>query len=266
MGDRLGILDRESGLLVGWMIAVGAAAGVSTLAWRAGALSGTGAAAATVVGAAALGFAGLGPALTMVLSFVSSAVLSALPGRGERGRRGARQVLANGSVAAIVAAAGGAFALADLAFLGALAAATADTWATEIGVRFGGTPRSVLTLRPRPSGSSGAVSAAGTAAAAAGALAVALAGRWWVGGPWIASVTLAGLFGAMMDSVLGDGLQAAYHCPDCGASPEVARHAGCVGRATRHAGLPGLDNDIVNWITTMVGAAGAVAAHIMFFD
>lgn len=164
--------------MLDWVIALGAAAVVALLAWRLGALSWTGVIAATPVGGAVLGFAGLGPALLLVLFFVSSSGLSLLPGGGERARRDARQVLANGGVAALAAVLMRKEPLAATAFLGALAAATADAWATEIGLRLGKSPRSPLTWRRQPPGRSGAVSLQGTAGAAVGALAVDLLGRW----------------------------------------------------------------------------------------
>ncbi len=254
-------------LLARGLIAVGAAAAVSVAAWRLGALSGTGAVAGTVVGSTVFGFAGLGPALVVVLFFVSSSALSGLPGGGTRSRRGARQVLANGSVAALAACLGWLNGWADLALLGAVAAATSDTWATEVGVRLGRRPRSVLTLRRQPPGTSGAVSLPGTLGAAAGALAVAGVGRWLVpglGGGALVAVALGGLAGSLADSVAGAGFQAVYHCPACGVSPEVARHAGCPERARRVSGLPVLDNDAVNLIATGTGAAVSALAPLLF--
>jgi uncharacterized protein (TIGR00297 family) len=243
------------------MIAAGAAAAVAAAAWRLGALRPSGAVAATFVGAAVLGCAGLGPALVLVFFFASSTALSALPGPKERASRGARQVAANGSVAAVAALLHPLGPLGDLAFLGAIAAATSDTWATEIGVRLGRAPRSLLTLRPRPPGASGAVSLPGTLAASAGALAVGTAG-WLLAGtppPHLPAVAAAGLIASLIDSALGDAFQAVYRCPACGASPQVSRHDGCTVRAARVSGIPGLDNDAVNWVATAVGAALAVA-------
>lgn len=244
-----------------WIIAVAAATAVAAAAQRLGALDRAGAGAAALVGAVVLGFAGLGPAVTLVFFFVSSSALSALPGAGERSRRGARQVLANGSLAALAAAFYGVHPTAGVAFLGALAAATADTWATEVGLRLAPAPRSVLTFKPQPPGTSGAVSLPGTVAAAAGALAVAGLGVWWmsqVEARGLTAVAAAGFLASLLDSVLGAGVQAAYHCPRCGARPEVARHRGCASRALRVSGVPGMDNDIVNWITTLAGAVLAV--------
>ncbi len=245
-----------------WITAVGAAAAVSVLAWRLGALRPTGAIAATVVGAVVLALAGWGAAFTLVFFFVSSSALSALPGSRERSRRGARQVFANGSVAAIAAALFSNFPTAHLIFLGSLAAATADTWATEIGIRLGRAPRSILTFRRQTPGASGAVSIPGSLAAAAGALAVAVIGSQLisiVADRATLVVAIAGVLGAFLDSLLGAGPQAVYRCPRCGATPEVARHDGCEARASRASGVPGLDNDLVNWVATLAGGGIAVA-------
>jgi uncharacterized protein (TIGR00297 family) len=247
-------------------MAIAAAAAVSLVAWRLKALSGTGAVAATAVGGAVLGFGGLGAAIALVVFFVSSSALAALPGSGERGTRDARQVLANGSVAALAAVAHRTLPFADVALLGALGAATADTWATEVGTRFGRRPRSILTLRPQAPGTSGAVSMVGTVAAAAGGLAVAAAGLWLVpgvGGAAVAAVAVGGFAGSLVDSVLGAGAQAVYLCPACGAEPEVARHTGCPDRAGRVSGLPGVDNDVVNWLATAAGASVAVICYLL---
>lgn len=244
-----------------WLIALAAAGGVSFAAWRLGALVLSGAVAGTFVGAVVLYFAGLGAAAILVLFFVTSSALSALPPGGERSERNARQVMANGSIAAAAAALFGFGTAAEVAFLGAVAAATADTWATEIGVRWGQRPRSLLTLQRQPPGTSGAVSLPGTAAALVGALAVGSAGSWWLVGLQgrdAIAVTLAGFIGSLIDSLLGAGPQAVYDCRVCGASPQVARHAGCPTKAARVRGVPGLDNDAVNWIATGSGAAAAV--------
>ena len=243
------------------LIAVGAAAAVSIAAWRLGALSASGAVAGTAVGSVVFGFGGFGAALVLVTFFVSSSALSLLPPGGERSARDAWQVMANGSVAAVAISLTGLQPMATVAFLGATAAAAADTWATEIGVRLGKSPRSILSLRKQPPGTSGAVSLPGTLAAAAGALAVASVGCWLmagISGPQLVAVSLGGLLGSIFDSVLGAGLQARYRCSLCGASPEVARHGGCPERATRLSGVPGLDNDAVNWLATAAGAALAV--------
>ena len=83
-----------------------------------------------------------------------------------------------------------------LAMLGALVAANADTWATELGVLSRSPPRLVTTLRQVAPGTSGAVSGVGMLAATAGAafvgLVAALAGARWSLVPWL---VLAGVVG-----------------------------------------------------------------------
>lgn len=248
------------------VLAVMAAAAVSAMALRLGALDRGGAVAATLVGSSVLVFAGLAAAMILVAFFVSASALSALPGRAARARRGARQVLANGSVAAIAAALHPLHPLARIALLGAVAAATADTWGTEVGVRSGRQPRSILSLRPRPVGASGAVSVPGTLASVVGAAAVAALGALLVLGDarFAVAVAAGGIIGALADSLLGASVQARYVCPACGAVPEVPRHAGCPENAQRVGGAPGLDNDLVNLLATAVGAAAAVALSALF--
>jgi uncharacterized protein (TIGR00297 family) len=160
-----------------------AAAIVSTAGYRAGALSANGAVAATAVGGAVVAGVGFRRATPLVAYFVSSSALSHLPAtvvlNQRRGsQRDAIQVLANGGVAAFLAlAAALAPERARLAlqagYGGAVAAAAADTWATEIGGRVGRRPRSIVTLAPVPPGTSGGVTLAGIAASAAGAAFVA---------------------------------------------------------------------------------------------
>ena len=211
----------------------------------------------------------------LIAFFVASTLLSRVgAGRKERrvggivakgGERDAAQVLANGGV----------FAAAALMSLlapewpgwtavgaGALAAATADTWATEVGTLAGGVPRSITSLKPVPPGTSGGITVAGTLASVAGATFIgALA---WVAG-WprdavLGGAAAGGFAGATFDSLLGATLQARRWCDHCAAATERIVH-GC-GTPTRPAGgLAWLDNDRVNLAATLVGAGvGALMA------
>src|SRR5205085_12699885 len=98
--------------------------------------------------------------------------------------------LANGGVVAPLALAYGLApslgASLSAAFLGALGAATADTWATEVGVLSTSQPRLITTRKPVTAGASGGVTWLGSLAAAAGALCLGLLA---------AALRLAGLFG-----------------------------------------------------------------------
>ena len=175
------------------------------------------------------------------------------------GQRDAGQVLANG----------GLFAAAALAHLvlpspiwlavgaGAIAASTADTWATEIGTLTPGDPISILSARRVPPGTSGAITAIGTMAGVGGALfiaAVATLADWPVS---FAAVAVGGLAGTLADSLLGATLQARRWCDVCAASTERLVHT--CGTATRHsAGIEGLDNDVVNTVCSAVGGLVAL--------
>ncbi len=246
------------------------AAAVALLARRVRALSRGGAVVAAAAGTLAVG-AGWEWGALLVVFFVASTLVSR-PGAALRnartsqvvakgGERDAVQVLANGGVFAAAAlgtilASHPAWAAAGL---GALAAASSDTWATEIGTLARGQPRSILTWRPVPHGTSGGVTAPGTLASLAGAAfvpAVALGLGWE---PWIAlAAAVGGFAGATADSLLGATLQARRWCDRCDLATERNVH-GCGARTRPAGGLGWLDNDAVNALATAVGAAVAVA-------
>ncbi len=180
--------------------------------------------------------------------------------------RSAPQVFANGGLFALAVLLGEI--LADprlqLAGLGALAAAAADTWATEIGMLWGRTPRSILTGRVLPVGVSGGVTIIGTAAAVIAAGLFALVAARLIpeginGVPVTDAVLLAGLGGSLADSLLGATFQSKRWCEQCRTWTERRVHT-CQYR-TRHArGLRWMTNDTVNFLATVAGAAIAVAA------
>src|SRR5207302_7645094 len=113
------------------------------------------------------------------------------------------QVAANGGVAVCAAAIHG-FTGSPLAFgaaAGAIAAATADTWATELGRWSRTPPRLITTLRSVPHGTSGGITPFGTAAAATGALLISWSATALMPGTAGHPVTVlaAGFSGAMVD-------------------------------------------------------------------
>lgn len=259
-------------------------------AWRARALSASGALAAFAVGALTYASGAVPFTLVLLAFFLPSVGLSRLGKRrkrelvdiGKGGARDAFQVLANGGVATACAVL---FALTHdprwaWAFAGAYAAATADTWATEIGTLARQAPRSILTLRPIPTGLSGGITLPGTLAEIAGALwlgAVALVcitipvswlhphlyqGQWLI--PLaqprlpVLGVAFAGVVGSTVDSVLGATVQELRRCDACGRNCETDPHA--CGTPTRLVrGLPGASNDVVNLLATIAGAVVAFA-------
>jgi uncharacterized protein (TIGR00297 family) len=253
--------------LTNFDIGAAAAAVIAFAALRVGALDLGGALAAFVVGTATFGGLGGAGAAVLLTFFLTSVALSRvgkaqksvrLIDIGKTGPRDAAQVLANGGIAALCALL--AFAVAPryaVAFAGAFAAATADTWATEIGTLVGGKPRSILTGKPVATGLSGGVTVAGTLAEIAGALCIGLVAlaldvhAFW-------PVVAGGIAGALLDSVLGASLQSLRWCPQCKRACETDPHA-CGANATPLRGLPWFGNDAVNGFATLCGAVVAFA-------
>lgn len=246
---------------------------IALVAWRARSLTFGGAVAAVAMGTVAVA-AGWAWGILLVLYFVSSSALShfrkrdkeaAAAGRVEKsGERDSIQVLANGGVFMLAAMAyiGDSRLFWQLAGAGALAASAADTWATEIGVLSRTRPRSILTLRPVDPGVSGGVTMRGTLAAIAAAVLMGLVVRalgWPV--PAAIAAFAGGVAGCMLDSVLGASLQSRRHCDACDQATEARIHR--CGSATKHVGgVAVLNNDGVNFLATVGGAAVGIAAGL----
>jgi uncharacterized protein (TIGR00297 family) len=263
--------------VAGAVMASGAVAGVAL--WR-GLLDAGGAAGAVVTGTVITSAGGWDWAATLVYFFASSSALSrAFAGRkraierekfAKGGRRDLWQVAANGGVATALALARATpwaskrRSLVAAAFVGALATANADTWATEIGMLNQRPPRLITTGRAVPAGTSGGVTALGMGATIAGALSLSeffvVAGRLpWrerhPASPWaiLTAGALGGIAGSLVDSVLGAAWQAVYRCPRCGVETEQRVHH-CGATAELARGLRWLDNDAVNALSTAAGA------------
>jgi uncharacterized protein (TIGR00297 family) len=231
-------------------------------------LSTSGALTAALVGLLAIA-AGWSWGFLLFVFFVTSSALSKL-GQGKKAdlvspvvqqdsARNARQVLANGGVYAI-SALGYVLVPSPMWYataIGALAASTADTWATEVGTLAGGLPVSILSAQKVPPGTSGGVTLIGTMAGAGGALFIA-AGATLANWPVpFAAAALGGMAGALADSLLGATLQSRRWCDVCAAPTERLVHA--CGAPTRHAGgVAGFENDAVNAACSGVGALVAL--------
>jgi len=184
-------------------------------------LTGRGATAALAVGLATIWGLGWRGFVLLLAFFISSSLLTTAPkGAG----RNARQVFANGGVAAIAALAGS-----WIVFAGALAAATADTWASEIGRHSPIAPRLITNGMRVPPGTDGGMTLLGTAGGIVGAGFI--AGLSYVFGQRGALViAAAGTAGMLVDSLLGAKVQGKVRW---------------------------VDNDAVNLAATLTGAACA---------
>jgi uncharacterized protein (TIGR00297 family) len=250
------------GFLLGILIAV--------LAWRAGALSNSGAWAAALTGGLIFGMGGLPWAALLLAFFISSSVLSRLFGKrkaslAEKFSKGHQrdwgQVLANGGLGALLGVVYWLFPSMGwvwAAFVGAMAAVNADTWATELGVLSKQSPRLVTTGKPVERGTSGGITLLGTLAALGGAAFVALIAALFSLGDeaWalLLAATLGGLAGSFFDSLLGATVQAIYRCPQC--SKETERHPRhtCGAETVQVRGWSWMNNDLVNLSCSLAGA------------
>ncbi len=174
------------------------------------------------------------------------------------GRRNLVQVFANGGIPLLVAAAYGIWGLNSLylVLLTALAAATADTWGTEIGGWSRRRPRNIVNWRPVARGDSGGVTLIGTVGALAGGACLAAVGlilhpQLVHGNEWLA-ITAIGFLAATIDSLLGATVQARYLIPATGRITENRTTGG--QKAVLHSGWQWLDNNMVNLVCTGSGA------------
>ena len=255
---------------------------ISLLAYRRRSLSRGGIAGAIVTGTTTFGLGGWPWGLTLIFFFVSSSIFSHVRARdkaktaADKFSKGARrdlaQVGANGGVATLLALTYG-FApsrflrgICLAGYTGALATATADTWATELGVLSTLPPRLITTGEPVSPGTSGGITPLGIGAAVGGALALGTV-FWLLQGcrrslaslPFIALGS--GLTGSLIDSYLGATVQAMYYCPTCQHETERLVHScGTKTRALR--GVPWFNNDVVNLMATLGGALFAIAIQV----
>ena len=263
-------------LLIGFLLAIL----IAYLAYRARSLNRSGAYAAFVVGAIIFGLGGWRWAILLLTFFITSSALSrafkdhkreANEKYAKGGQRDAGQVFGNGGIPALFAALHVFFPEAIwpwLGFAASLAAVNADTWATELGVLSPTSPRLITDMRKVvEKGTSGGVSLVGTLASLAGAGVIGLlaallfpAGIDWSIFFWI---TLAGLLGALFDSLLGATVQAIYYCPACQKETERNPTHSCNTETNQIRGWKWLDNDWVNFACGAFGV-GVVLGCFLF--
>ncbi len=245
-------------------------------------LSRSGLAAGILLGTIIFYAGGPGPWMVMGAFFVSSSILSSYkksvkegmarrPAKG--GRRDWAQVLANGGAGCAMAVCyritGDHLFL--LLLTAAFASANADTWGSEIGALARKPPVSIISLKPVPAGSSGGVSLPGLAASLAGAAFIALiagaalalfspvtaflSGR-------IAVAASCGFLGSVCDSLLGATIQAKYRETITGNEVETAFTRGVPNE--RIGGFRVIDNDMVNFLSTLAATAAAYILALPF--
>jgi uncharacterized protein (TIGR00297 family) len=251
---------------------------IALVAYRRRSLDVSGAMGAIASGTSIAAMGGWSWGMTLVYFFVSSSLLShyrqrdkarAAADKFSKGsRRDMGQVAANGGLATVFAIIYGlarsprARRLAQAGFMGALATANADTWATELGVLSASKPRLITSGKTVAPGTSGGITALGMAASSLGAYSLGMFFRLWQGlrassggTPLVALIS--GLAGSLCDSVLGATVQAMYYCPACQAETERRVHR--CGTPTRPLrGMAWMNNDVVNFWATACGSLVAM--------
>ena len=184
----------------------------------------------------------------------------------KRGARGFRNVIANGAVALVASVLNFFYPspILPVVFVAAIASASADTLATEIGLLSKAKP--VLITRPSsvtPPGISGGVTLLGELSAFVGSAAMALLAFALGIIPFTSVIILAaaaGFVGCTLDSLLGSTIQSLYSCQVCNAFTEKTLHCGKPTR--RIKGVAVIGNNEVNLLSD-VGAA--LVASLAFF-
>ncbi len=269
-------------------IALGSAlsAIIAAVAYRRKLISRSGIAGTVFVGTLVFGFGGLAGSLVVLFFFVSSSLLSHVSSARKRrvaadkfsksATRDLEQTLANGGVGALAALGYGLHPRHPKwllgAFVGAFATATADTWATEVGTLSRSAPRLITSGRQVQPGTSGGVTAVGTGAAAVGAFALSLVAgvatrshgsrKPELSRGLMAAGICGGIAGALFDSLLGATVQQVRFCPLCKSETERKLHQ-CGTETVPLRGVSWIDNDMVNMLSTAVGAGVAVGVIVV---
>lgn len=236
---------------------------ISVIAYYKQSLSKSGMIAGAFLGAMIYAFGGSISTILMMSFFISSSVLSKLKHVKKRSvekleykgsRRDWIQVFANGGTAL-------AFSFIywytnHLPFLVcvaiSLAAATADTWGSEVGVLSKKPPVSIVSFKPVERGLSGGISIFGTFVSLLGSgfiatlfiiLKIIVLGHYEHNFILFSIVTVFGFLGSLIDSYLGAVFQASYYDDENSCITEKK------GKNKLVKGLPWMTNDMVNFLS-----------------
>lgn len=250
--------------------------------WRR-ALDASGVVGAILVGTLIFGFGGWIWGLLLITFFVSSSWLSgyrrdqkksAVNKYAKGSRRDLGQTLANGGLGAVLALVTIRYPhpLLFAAFVGVMSTVNADTWATELGVLSKKGPQLITTGEKVPPGTSGGITQLGIWASTAGALligtvttALVQAQSLFQGTGWSLEAVVypliaiaGGVTGSLFDSLLGATVQGVYYCQHCAQDAESPIHH-CGHPAQHMRGWTWLNNDLVNFLASMIGAVASTS-------
>lgn len=141
-------------------------------------------------------------------------------------------------------------------FTSGISGATADTWASEIGVLSKSKPRNILTRKTMVKGQSGGISLLGSLASIFGALLISCSFYLFllmdnqfqtVAFYFVTIPFLAGYLNSILDSILGSAIQASYRCRVCGKQTEKSYHHDKPAQLVK--GYVFITNDTVNFLS-----------------
>ena len=226
------------------------------LAFKYKSLSKNGVIAAYIMGIIIFGAGGLKWVTPIVIFFILSSIISKISKSDNQIHKGSKrdiiQVLANGGIATIISIINFYAPNENLyvIYLAVIAAATADTWASEIGSFSYTDPFHVIKFTRVPKGTSGAISFLGTIGSVLGATAIAIVGSIWnVSLPLIYLIVITGSIGSLVDSFIGGSIQANFQCLKCNNITEKRTH--CNASSLHKSGIYFIDNDMVNFLNTV---------------
>ncbi len=216
-----------------------------------------GAAAATVIGAVTFGLGGWPTIIALLFFFLSSSVISLRSNskRVQDSRRSGKQVWANGFwvVCWLMAGILTNSTICWLAANAAIAAATADTWATELGSRrFKMATYKAFSLKKVTPGTDGGISLMGLIASLAASFCIgSIVWRGFSTGiTWFTFIIFAGVAGSLFDSYLGATLQGTkktFAVPRFRWQQEIH-----------------VNNNLVNWMATGMGSLLILILNLLF--
>jgi uncharacterized protein (TIGR00297 family) len=290
--------------LIYFLIGIAVVGGVGAISIKLHAVDFSGFLAGLVVGLAVWMFGNWAWFLVILVFFLVSAVFTKFKYERKRrlgaaqekgGARAWTNVIANGGLAAFLAVMEGVclffspigqYDILFAGFVGVVATAAADTLATEVGLLNPHPPRLITNLKKKViPGTSGGISLLGELAILMGGLITGgvaflmqhfnLLGMglfaWLdmlnfglpIGVKLIIIAIGAGFIGSTADSLIGATVQALYKCPVCG---KITEHEIHCGEITVHLrGYKAVDNNIVNLVSTAIGAISAFAIYLLMF-
>jgi uncharacterized protein (TIGR00297 family) len=255
------------GLDILWSIVIGTfcAAMVAIISYKFRFLNIGGSMIAFLMGSIIFGFGGWAYTFAILGFFILSSILSRIGKKKKKqiesmyqksGVRDFHQALANGGVATaiVLVAFFSGFDYLYYVYIAALAAATADTWGTELGIFSMTKPVLITTFKPVNPGTSGGISMVGSIASLLGSFVIVVIGSFFYefNTFQFGVVVISGFAGSLFDSVLGATVQGQFRCQICSKITESKSH--CDTKAIIYQGIKSIDNDIVNIFSIIFAA------------